>query len=241
MTFMLPDFSMRKLSKELMDDPELDPVLHRKALKGLGRLNYLGNAHGIICREIFKGLDRDVAGRVVLDVACGSGDFLGSLFQSYSGEVSGLGLDISPTAINQARQKWNSNIQFQVMDVLDEKVELPICDVAVCSLFFHHLSNKDAEVLLGKMVRSALEKVIILDLERSLFNWLMIGLAAHLVTRSHIVHYDSKRSVEAGWHVSELKALAKKSEAGRFRMKRRFPSWILLEIMTGKEIAQSNK
>jgi len=222
-----------------MDDPELDPDMHRRALKGLARLNYLGNAHGIICREIFKGISIDQSGFVVLDVACGSGDLLKALHRSSWQNFLSLGVDISQTAITQARKNHHLKSQFQVMDVLDDNTEMPECDVAICTLFFHHLSNDDAEKLLDKMVRCAREKVLILDLERSLFNWLMIGFAAHLVTRSHVVHYDSKRSVEAGWHVSELKSMAKKSSGNRFRMKRLFPSWILLEMMTGKEIAPS--
>lgn len=227
----------RKLTQELMDDSSLDPVLHEEALRGLSRLNALGFSNLILWKtlkpfiaEITRTKRRPCR---ILDVACGAGEGLASLVKKANGKVRGLGVDISPVAVKAASRSAVSHVRYQVCDVMSNKRELPSCDVAVCSLFFHHLRDRDCIELLKRMKHCASSRVVILDLERSRLNWLMIGAAGRLVTRSRVVHFDSLRSVEAGWKRAELALLAKKAGIENPKIRRAFPSWLILEFQTG--------
>ena len=60
------------------------------------------------------------AGGFVLDIGCGKGAFTARLKQQMP-NAHILGVDIAPTAIKKAKQKYgNLNIEFQVMDIQKE-------------------------------------------------------------------------------------------------------------------------
>lgn len=224
----------RHLVPELMDDPNLEPAQHRVALRGLARLNWVGNAAGILLpllkREHAGGQIRPLR---VLDLGCGSGDVLNALSSKSKGRIRGLGIDISPTAIEQAKRNAPKGTAYRVQDALDVSRELPRCDVAVSSLFFHHLTDDQALNLLVRMARCARRAVIVSDLERSMASWCLVWLGAHFLSRSRIVHYDSARSVEAGWTVRELKSLARRAGLKNVTLKRAFPARVVLIVRTG--------
>ena len=69
------DLRLRHRVTELMDQPGLDEQLHRKALRGLRRVNWFSRSSGILWSAIL-GLARQVESRPlrVLDIACGGGD-----------------------------------------------------------------------------------------------------------------------------------------------------------------------
>ena len=84
-------------------------------------------------------------------------------------------------------------------------------DVLTSSLFLHHLDEKQAMALLGRMAAAARRAVFVCDLQRS---WLGYGLAwfgCRLLTRSPIVHVDGPRSVEAAFAAEEISSLAVRS------------------------------
>jgi 2-polyprenyl-3-methyl-5-hydroxy-6-metoxy-1,4-benzoquinol methylase len=164
----------------------------------------------------------------VLDVATGSGDVLKSLARRAPGRVRGMGLDISHEAVEAARHGAPAGIEFRQADVMDPGVPLPRADVVMCSLFLHHLVTEQVPPLLARMAAAATQLVIVSDLERSALNWLMVGVAARLVTRSHVVHFDSLRSVEGAWTKSELYDLAQEAGLREVRVERRFPARLVL-------------
>ena len=65
----------RHLEPELMDQPDLDPSLHRDALRGLRRINVLSCSAAIMWPEIVAAARRIHPRTLrVLDLACGGGD-----------------------------------------------------------------------------------------------------------------------------------------------------------------------
>ena len=67
--------SVRVRRPERMDDPGLDPAEHRRALRGLTRLNAISHTVGHLWQAIRKGVgDRPAVPLRILDAACGAGD-----------------------------------------------------------------------------------------------------------------------------------------------------------------------
>jgi SAM-dependent methyltransferase len=80
----------------------------------------------------------------------------------------GIGIDLSPRAIAWARAaatRSGTDVAFEVGDVLS--AELPRCDVAISSLFLHHLDDTRARGLLGSMAAAARRGLVVSDLIRS--------------------------------------------------------------------------
>lgn len=216
-----------------MDDPGLPRELHDGALRGLARLNVLGNAVGALWPEVERELVRRRGRLVLLDVACGSGDVLAGLARRGGRRLRGIGLDVSSLAVERAKQCAMPGVEFRVQDVLDPGLPLPMCDIALCSLFLHHLSVTQGRALLARMAAAARRLVIVSDLERSPASWWLVWLGARLVTRSPVVHSDSAASVEAAWTMGELHRLAGGAGLRGVRVRRAFPARLVLVARGG--------
>ncbi len=197
-----------------MDRPDLEPNLHRRALRGLATLNFLSRSVGILWPRIYRlacRLGRPVR---ILDLATGGGDIPLKLWQRAEKtgvQVDILGIDISPIALEVAQsraERARAALRFAQVDVLHD--DLPDDhDVVICSLFLHHLDEHDAVPLLGRMAAAARHLVLVNDLVRSRGGWIVVAAASRLFTRSPVVWTDASRSVRAAFTVNELYELAR--------------------------------
>ncbi|HVU87550.1 MAG TPA: methyltransferase domain-containing protein [Pirellulales bacterium] len=208
----------RRVQPELMDQPDLDPLMHVAALDGLRRINLVSRSAAILWPEIEQ-LAREVAPRPlrVLDIACGGGDNAASLVRHAvraGREVHVDGCDVSECALEVARRRVDQSganqSRFFPLNVLVDPLPAGY-DVITTSLFLHHLQEQQACDLLRRMAAAAGRAVLVCDLHRS---WLGYGLAwvgCRLLSRSPIVHVDGPRSVEAAFAIDEIGALAARS------------------------------
>src|SRR5262245_2113841 len=156
----------RERIPELMDDPAIDPVEHRRALAALARVNRFTNSAGALwpaIRNLAHELRRTIR---VLDVATGSGDVPTRLLvkatrAGVSLEVAGC--DVSPIAIGEAER--HPGARFFTHDAIGEPLPSGF-DVVTCSLFLHHLGEDDAGALLANMAGAARHLVLVNDLSR---------------------------------------------------------------------------
>jgi SAM-dependent methyltransferase len=219
----------RERIPELMDDPVLNPVEHRRALAGLARINRFSGSVGVLWPAI-GGLARKLGRPLrVLDIATGSGDVPAGLLAKANRarvtlEVSGC--DVSPTAIATAAEHCPDG-RFFVHDVICDPLPVGF-DVVACSLFLHHLSTDDATLLLGRMRDAANRLVLVNDLTRSRFNFLCAWLACHALTRSRVVRFDGPASVRSAFTPVEALALAEQAGLIGATVRRRFPCRFLL-------------
>lgn len=223
--------SRRDRRPELMDDPALDPAEHRRALAGLARINAVGgNGLWRPIREYARSLNRPVR---ILDVACGSGDVLvriGKQAKRDGVAVELAGCDLSPTAIQTARERAGTTATFHVCDAI--QAELPGgFDVVTCSLFLHHLDEPDAIRLFQRMNVASEGMVLVSDLSRSHWNYLLVWLACHFLTRSRVVRYDGPVSVRAAFTPREALALAEKAGIRGAKVTGHFPARFVLSWM----------
>lgn len=213
---VVPDLRERRLEPELMDDPALDRVRHRRALYALTTVNVLSGTAGRIWRELVRvGLARGRRLRA-LDVACGGGDVAVSLALRAARERLPLdihGCDRSPVALEHARElaaRRGVQVRFFELDALASPLP-PGYDLVCSSLFLHHLGRRDAVAFLAGTARRA-GALFVQDLLRTRAGWLLAWAALHALTRSDVARSDGLRSVAGAFSLEEAVGLAE--EAG---------------------------
>jgi len=114
----------------------------------------------------------------------------------------------------------------EIMRVCADAGALPFrdegVDVAVSSLVLHHLSPAAAVSNLEAMRTAAQCGVVVNDLLRTRFSWLLVVLATRLFARHAISRHDGPLSVRRAYAPDELRALCAKAGWGHVRI-RRFP------------------
>lgn len=220
----------RHRQPELMDDPALDPVEHRRALAGLARINAVSGSAKLLwpaIRQLARAANRPLR---VLDIATGSSDVPAALHRLAVQEkllIEFVGCDISPVAIEVASQS-NSPVQVFSLDVLRDPLPSGF-DVLTCSLFLHHLDEPDVVAVLQKMREANPRLILVNDLERSRFNFLTVWVASRLFSRSRIVHVDGPLSIEGAFTVPEMRSLAEQAGLTGATVRTTFPCRMLLE------------
>ncbi len=203
---------------ELMDDPALAESDHLHALEALARINVVSRTAARVAKAVAGVLAADgLATRaepvLVVDVACGGGDVTVALAARLAGNrprvpVEVVGLDISPRAIKRSRalaERVGSEATFVASDVLTDGC--PPCDVAVSSLFLHHLDDAAAVALLRSMALAARRGIVISDLVRSPLGLALAVLGTTFLSASRVARVDGPLSVRAARMPAEYRTL----------------------------------
>jgi SAM-dependent methyltransferase len=223
----------RDREPELMDEPGLAPDRHRAALRGLRRINFLSASAGILWPAIRELARTSSVPLRLLDVGSGGGDVLVGLWRRARRAGISLeceGADISETALDHGRElarQAGATIAFRRLDALADP--LPDCDIAVSSLFLHHLAEADAVRLLQKMKAAARRLVLVNDLTRSRLGYALAWCGCRLLSRSSIVHVDGPRSVRAAFTIAEMRGLSDAAGLVGATLRPRWPCRCLLE------------
>ena len=200
-----------------MDQPNLGEVVHQGALNALARINWFSASSGIFWPPL-RELSQQVPQRTirVLDIGCGGGDV--TLALARRARLAGrkfqfAGCDVSPVALDWARRRAThagEAVEFFPLNVLESPLPADY-DVIICSLFLHHLDESQAERLLRRMGDAANRLVLVNDLVRGRWGYLMAVVASRLLTTSHVVHVDGPLSVAGAFTPQEALDLAEYS------------------------------
>ncbi|NNK61670.1 MAG: methyltransferase domain-containing protein [Gemmatimonadetes bacterium] len=223
--------ALRVVVPEVMDDPELDPVEHERALRALARVNRLSGTAGRIWREILRAA-RDDAPIRVMEVACGGGDVAVAL----AARARSSGLPLSLTATDRSERAVRSGRKraeragvapdFVVGEAPDGLPQGP-WDLVYASLFLHHLAEAEAQHFLTVLGRIA-RRVVVDDLRRTSMGLALATVAGHVLTRSPVVRVDGPRSVRAAFAPEEVEAMARRAGLRSVRVRRSWPQrWTL--------------
>lgn len=217
-----------------MDDPTLDEVSHRQALRGLARVNAVSRTAQVIGKTVIRQLGADLSQRLrLLDVACGGGDVtigIARWAEQHGLAMDVVGCDLSPVAVKDATEnaaRRESDVTFMQRDVLQEGLPEGF-DVIVCSLFLHHLSKDDAGTLLREAREKAGRLVVVSDLIRSRWGYFLAWWGCRILTRSYVVHFDGPISVRAALTIAELEQLASEAGMQSARIVRSWPARMCL-------------
>ena len=132
----------------------------------------LGNGYRAVV-EVRNALAATPTDRV-LDLGCGSGGFcLAVPYGSY------VGIDLNPDYIAFARWRWGSpRRQFRVteLEALDPREPFDRAMMVSC---LHHLSDAQADLVLGRLARIVRHRLVVVDLDPEASKGLQSFLLAH--------------------------------------------------------------
>jgi SAM-dependent methyltransferase len=225
---------------ELMDDPAIAAVDHLAALRALARINVLSRTAPSMARAIAaivagnRAADRGPLS--VVDVACGGGDVTIALAARLAalarrgmlGPPRVTGIDISPRAVEHAREfaaRRDVDVAFEVRDAA---AGCPPCDVAASSLFLHHLDDDAAVRLLGAMAAAARRGIVVSDLVRSRGGLALAVLGTRFLCSSRVARVDGPLSVRAARTPAEYRALCVAAGLATARIRRVWPERVII-------------
>lgn len=234
----------RLLQPEWMDRDDLDPAMHREALRGLARLNFFSGGSALLWSAIRPELSPR-GQNTLLDVATGSGDLPMGL--ASRARRAGLPLAITATdkselALSDARAAssragfnggGSQTLEWAFADAMEtgSGPGLPAgpFDIVTCSLFLHHLTETQATALLARLAERTRRLLVVNDLDRSRWGILVVWLASHLLSRSPVVRFDGPASIGGAFTRLEARDLAERSGLRGARVSWRWPCRWLLE------------
>jgi 2-polyprenyl-3-methyl-5-hydroxy-6-metoxy-1,4-benzoquinol methylase len=196
----------RVLVPELMDDPNLCPQEHAKALRGLRRINAFSGTVDQLVQEIVSVAKSDSRFESdkpirILDLGCANGEIAMGVAQRLVGRISAevIGWDMSCTAIEHARELQQKSaeyrgcsVRFEVMNVFDAVQSIS----AHSSIESRSLNGMDSSLSQSDRNR---EDVIVHDEDLS-FDIVYCTLFLH--------HFDDASAVEV---LGAMKRLARRA------------------------------
>lgn len=177
----------------------------------------------------------------IYDIGCGSGDGLRSIARwarSTTHSVKLIGQDANPHVIAHARVQSTSypEIRYEVTDALKQNPDAPnhvtatreaafngqasttVRRIAICSLFLHHLSDKQIRVWLKHQLKKK-HAVVVSDLERSRLAHALFGALSGVARYSAMTKHDGLISIRRGFLRRELEQIAANSGARQFSLR----------------------
>jgi len=197
-----------------MDDPAFAQDLRDSFHTELARLNrILGNDNVVIER-----LRRNMPRRV-LDIGCGQGALLAAVRDALGAQVVGIDLHGHHTNLHGV----------EILEADATINALPECDVAICVLTTHHLTEKQVVALIRNVRRSA-QRFLIVDLVR---HPLPIALFSVFMRPwiNRLVYLDGLQSIRRAFTPRELRDLVVQAISGTNAV---FEQWV--SPIYGKQI-----
>lgn len=212
---------------ELMDDPACDPVRLRRTHDRFRAVNRAVACWGSVYRTLLRP-ELAAAGRPVriLDIGCGSGDVLRRLVRLAERdgfEVSGVGIDPDPRALEAARDGGaGRSIDFRTARSSDLVAAGERFDVVVSNHLLHHLDAAslaaviaDSEVLAERISAHS-------DIARGRIAYSAFAVAALPLAPGSFIRVDGLRSIRRSYTAAELTAALPPGwtveRPGRFRL-----------------------
>jgi SAM-dependent methyltransferase len=194
----------------------------------------------------------------IVDVACGGGDVTAAVGRRIARRAGGFGrgpvhvtgLDVSPRALDHARRHARvaaspavtdtvspavtdtvppavtDTVSFAVRDVVADGC--PACDIAICSLFLHHLDDDAAVRVLTAMAAAARVGLIVSDLVRSRTGLVLARLGTLVLSGSRVARVDGPLSVRAARTPAEYRRLLDHAGLRSATVRRIWPERVLI-------------
>lgn len=229
---------VRSDQSEWMDAPHIPVQLLHENLGELDLLNrYLGG-HAISMQGIRHLMsDRQKVYHIV-DLGCGSGavlKYIASWARANQYRVKLTGVDKNPDAIQYLTVNCSKfpeivGLVRDYREYLDEDHQI---DIVHCSLFCHHLNNRELLELFGYLKSNAREGFVINDLQRSCFAFYSVWLLTRLLNGTALSKHDGPISVRRAFTRDELVKLIQQSDLKEFSVKWRWAFRYLIVVKTG--------
>jgi SAM-dependent methyltransferase len=193
----------QRRSAELLDEDLGTPQEIRDSLQDLWRVNrYLGGLRSLRHLMEYALRRKPLRAVRVLDAGAGSGK-VGAWMQQW---LTRRGVPARVWVLDRKHRHLTQHPP-EVIPVVGDALALPFpdqsFDLVACNLFLHHFHGEAATTLLRSLYRVAGTAVLISDLERSLWPWLVIRLTPRPLV-SRLSRFDGPASVRQAYRRDEL-------------------------------------
>lgn len=227
---------------ELMDDPGLPEAEHLHALRALGTINAVSRTAAQLAAAVSSLVPAAHPGPItVVDLACGGGDVTRSCARRLGRGLAGrriemTGLDASSRALARARADFARDgranrggacsVVFAERDLVTEGC--PPCDIAISSLFLHHLHDHDAVALVRSLSAACRLGFVISDLVRSRLGLFLAVIGTGLLSTSRVARVDGPLSVRAARTCAEYRRLFAAAGLRDVTIRRTWPERVMI-------------
>ena len=211
-------------------DGDTDYATFRDTLSDLAKVNVVTLAHRatLAFLERLRRAGRLELGRpvTIVDAGSGYGDLLAAVrrWANRRGVPAKLvGVDLNPWSAKAAGERWGDDAATWV--TADVFAYDGPCDVAISSLFTHHLDDAQAARFLAWMDARAGVAWFVNDLHRLAFPYYGFALLARLMRWHRFVIRDGPVSIARAFRPEDWRALVARAglDPQRVRIRREFP------------------
>lgn len=210
---------------ELMDLPCANLSELARTLKDLAWINrFLGGTRLVLSQlaPLLPGLPAPIR---ILDVATGYADVpraiaLWARRRRLMIEIEGL--DHHDQILDLARYACSTHPEIRIHrgDALALPYPDGSFDIVLASLILHHMEGEEQVRLLRELYRVTRRAVLVNDLRRGRWPFLVTWASLRLVSRSRLIHHDGPLSIRRGFVADEVRALAQAAGWARARVTR---------------------
>jgi len=227
---------------ELMDDPRLSADEHLHALRALGTINAVSRTAASLAAGVAALVPAAHPGPIeIVDLACGGGDVTRDCARRVGRRLGGralrmTGIDMSPRALARARADLGRDrmlgaepaceVTFAARDLAAEGC--PPCDIAISSLFLHHLDDDAAVGLLRTMRAACRVGFVMSDLVRSRLGLVLAVVGTGLLSTSRVARVDGPLSVRAARTAGEYRRLLEAAGLREVTIRRTWPERVVI-------------
>lgn len=215
----------RRITTELMDDPQLDAATYRTVLADLARVN----AATLAARPTLAFLKQAVGSLEsfsLLDVGFGQGDMLRRIarWAQRSGKRARLvGIDLNPGSAPIARAATDPAMPIEYLAGDYADLAGDGFDCVVSSLVAHHMSEEELFAFLRFMEHEAGAGWLVNDLHRHALSYLGFPILATAMRWHPIVRTDGQTSIARAFRPGEWRTLLDRCGISSARIERYFP------------------
>jgi len=210
------DTTSRTDEREIMDDFTLEGKALRTNLDILASINkWLGgnqvSLNGI--QKLIKKLPR-AQKLVIVDLGCGNGDMLrrvSKLGDRIGYQFKLMGIDANKDSIQYATllSLGYKNITFHQMNIFSEEFKDLTYDIALSTLFLHHLNDEEIIDKLSLLNKQARVGIVVNDLHRNKVAYFLFNIISFFINNK-IIRNDGLVSIRRGFKKDELVNFANK-------------------------------
>jgi 2-polyprenyl-3-methyl-5-hydroxy-6-metoxy-1,4-benzoquinol methylase len=196
--------------RELMDDPECDPVRLAATYRRFGLVNRLVAAWSIVYRHRLRtalaGLGRTAR---ILDLGSGGGDVVVRLARLAARDgiaVEWIGADPDPRALEQAHLRSTPGVTFVQTTSTDLRQSGERFDAVISNHVLHHLDDAELSAFTDDSLALSRGPVLHGDIERNRVGYLLYSAGIVPLSRGTFLRTDGLRSIRRSYRAPELAA-----------------------------------
>lgn len=231
---MFAKFRERSNDLEHLDIGDYTPEEYEGCIVELQRVNqWLGDARALRLSLLADIEQSDLPSFSVLDVAAGSGELL-RVAAAWTRRNKLIGtftaLELNARSAKAVLEK--SSGLNQIASIRGDALRLPFADgsfdYSICSLFTHHLDDREVVLALQELNRVARRRIFIIDLHRHPIAYYFYRTAGRLFLHNRLLREDGALSILRSFKPRELIKLASQADLADVSIERRFPYRLVL-------------